>query len=944
MYAKVRMRRGLLALLLAVFVCPVALFAQLPEQMLNAPLPTDPKVKIGKLDNGLTYYIRANAEPKGRAEFYILHNVGAIMENDDQQGLAHFTEHMAFNGTTHFPGKQLINFLEHNGVKFGADVNAFTAHDVTCYNISDVPTARQGLLDSCVMVLADWSGSISMEGSEIDAERGVIMEEYRTRRDANWRARDAMMKELFKGSKYAERDVIGPLDFLKTFKYDKIRNFYHTWYKPELQAIIIVGDFDADAMEARVKRIASQIPKTEKPLVRPEFEVPAHPGLVYSTYTDNEARMARIQIFYTLPAQHKQPKTVGYLRESLADQLAIQMLNARFDEIRQQENAPFVAGFGGKQGIVRTVDNMLLIAIPKPGEIRKALTGIITESQRARQKGFVASELERAKADIIRSVQKAYDEKDKTPNKAYIEECIENFTTGEPMLGIEAEAQVIPVLLQTIGLSEVNKAIEKMMPGKDLFVFISAPESEKSQLPTFGEVDKEFNAIYTSDLPAWVDNVKTEPLIEKLPTPGTVKSEAKGKQFGTQEWRLSNGVKVIVKPTTFKDDEIMMTGWAPGGVSLAADADVYSAQLAGQIVAMSGLGNFDAVEMQKLTAGKRASASADLGSNYAEVDGQCSSKVDELELMLQQVHLLFTAPRFDEKAFNTLMGQLRTVYTNQENDPNTQFSRRLRSAMTDGALRAMPLSLENLDKVNLAKAKELYMQQFANARNFTFVFVGNVNLEQLKNLVNLYLGSLPAGNELKWRDDGVRFPTKPRRVEFPVKMETPKVRYAKVYSADAKYNEKNLLDIEALKHVLDLRYTEEVREKEGGTYGVHSQGFITRLPVSQARMLILFDTDPAKAEKLIPMITSIFEELRTNIRETDVEKAKKHFLKSFGEQVRLNEYWLEVVKEFELTGVDEYTNYEKLVNALNAKSLQKSFEKLFGTANAVEVEMEGIAQ
>lgn len=908
---------------------------------MQMPLPLDPNVRYGKLENGMTYYIRANKEPRERAEFYILHHVGAVLEEDEQIGLAHFTEHMAFNGTKHFPGKELLHFLESNGVKFGADVNAFTAHDMTCYNISDVPTTRKGLLDSCMLVLSDWSGNISFDHDEIDSERGVIQEELRTREDANWRANMAKMQMLFKGSRYAERNVIGTLEQLKTFEYQTIKDFYHKWYRPDLQAIIVVGDFDVDEMEERVKSYAGRIEMPANPAPKPEFPIPPADGLDYATYSDPEVRLTRIELGYKLEPDSKKPKTIEFYRNTIIRNLAVSMINARFGEISQQADAPFLVALTAYANVVQPLDNYILVAAAKPGEVQSSLKGLITESQRVRQNGFAETELGRAKVDLLRKVQKAYDEREKMSNSAYIFEYIYHFTSGKPSLGADLEMQLTNLLVPTISLEEVNEMAKLLMPAKDVTLFIETPEQEKEGLPTEEEAERIFNDIYDSTLEPWVDNVKNEPLLSENPTPGTITSIKKNRKLETETWTLSNGVRVIVKSTDFKEDEVIMSAFAEGGVSLVSDDDVYSAALAGAVLSMSGMGNFDAIELEKLSAGKQVSVSASLSDNQASLNARSSAKVEELEFMLQQTYLLFTQPRFDEKAYTVFMGQVATMLANQENDPNAIFSRRLVEEMTPGAVRTQPLTAAKLEKISLQRMEEIYKEQFSNARNFTFVMVGNINLEQLKPLVKMYLGSLPSGQKLAWKDNGVRFPAKNRKLEFPFKMETPKARVGVVYNAPAKYNAKNLVALEAIDHILDLRYTEEIREKEGGTYGVRVGTSLLRRPVGEARVSMLFDTEPDKVSQLIPIVHSVFQDLRREVSQSDVDKAKQHFLKAHAENVRKNSYWVNTIVEFETTGVDTHNGFEKLVNDLSPESVRKAASDIFSGAPNVEVTMMG---
>lgn len=914
---------------------------QLPEQMSNTQLPKDPAVLLGKLDNGMTYYIRANSEPKNRAEFYILHHVGAILENDDQNGLAHFLEHMAFNGTKNFPKKKLLNFLEHNGVKFGNDVNAFTTQDMTCYNISDVPTTREGILDSCVQILCDWSGDISLDADEIDAERGVISEEFRTRRNSNWRLSQAMIQLVAKGSKYAERDVIGPLSNIQNFKHQLIRDFYHTWYRPEFQAIIIVGDFDARAMEARVKRMAGALPKRKTPIQKPSFQIPPAKGVDFGYYHDPEVTLNQVNLIYKLPALAKEDKNVKSYQDGIVRQLVVSLINSRFAELAQQEEKPFVMGMSQYTNIFEPIDLMFLVAIGQPGSLQSTLKGIITESQRIRQNGFTETEIAREKADLERALQKAFDERNKRQNAQFVGEYIEHFTKNEPIPPIEVEYQLAKSIIPSISVAMVNAMVGQLLDGKNLAIFAGTPESEKENIPTEAQVENLFNTIYDSNLEAWVDNVKEEPLLAKRPKPGRVAATKKNKKFGTTEWVLSNGVKVIVKPTDFKEDQVLLSGFAPGGNSLLKDSDIPSSMMAGSVLNSCGLGNFDATELSKLLAGKNVSASASIDNYQSSISGSSSAKLEELEVMFQLIYLHFTEPRFDEKGFNNMMQIMKTAISGQESNPDFIFQKTLSKALTgDNIRRAMP-SLELLDKVSLDRIKKVYAERFANAQNFTFVIVGNVNVKELKPLVEYYLGSLPAGGKEYWRDDGVRTLAKSYSNSYDQKMEDPKTRVALVWQGKAEFSIENLVKADALSQILDLRCVEEVREEQGGTYAVHSDLSIGSKPVESATALFMFDTDPAKADELVPIVERIFHNLSTSISATDVEKVKKHMAKSHEDALRRNSYWVSMLSRLALTGVDAYTGYDKQVKALSPASLQKAAQSFFANPTSLKLIMRG---
>ena len=912
------------------------------EQLLNTPLPMDPAVLYGKLDNGMTYYIRANGEPKNRAEFYILHHVGAILEEDSQNGLAHFLEHMAFNGTKNFPKKKLLNFLEHNGVKFGSDVNAFTTYDETCYNISDVPTTRPGILDTCVQILCDWSGDIALESDEIDAERGVISEEFRTRRNSSWRQTQALFQELAKGSKYAERDVIGPLSNIQGFKHDLIRDFYHKWYRPEFQSIIIVGDFDAKAMEARVKRMAGALPKRPTPQEKPVYEIPPTRGIAWGAYHDPEVTMNRVDVIYKFPVREHEAKTVKGYGEDIVRELVINLINSRFSELSQQENKPFMVGASQYTNMFEPLDVLFLIAVGQPNEMQNTLKGLLTETQRIRQNGFTETEVAREKSEMERAMQKQYDERSKLQNASYVKQYIEHFTKNEPIPPIELEYQLVKSILASTSVESVNAMAAKLLAGKDATIFISAPESEKDHIPSAAQVESLFNTIYDSKLDAWVDNVKEEPLLPSRPVPGRVSASKTNKKLGTTEWALSNGIKVIVKPTTFKEDQVLLSGFAPGGYSLLKDEAVPSAMLAGSVLSQCGLGNFDAIELGKILAGKNAHVSASIEDYQSTISASSSAKLEELETMFQLIYLHFMSPRFEQKGYDNLMQQLKTVFGGREKDPDFLFQKKLIGALYGNTIRRFAPDMALLEKVSLDKIEKVYTERFANAQNFTFAVVGNVDVKELKPLVEYYLGSLPAGGKEYWRDDKVRTLGTNVNVVYDQKMEDPKTKVALGWGGKAAYNQENRINATALSQILDLRCIEEVREEQGGTYGVGSSVSITDKPTEQMYALFVFDTDPAKADALIPIVERIFHNLSKSISATDVEKVKKHMLKSYEDAIRKNNYWISTLRNIEQTGVNMYIGYEKRVNALTPESLQKAAQSYFSNPTTLRLIMRGV--
>ncbi|KAF5082519.1 Peptidase M16 inactive domain protein [anaerobic digester metagenome] len=927
--------------ILSVTLCGLLSLAGMaqPQMTWESPVPVDPKVVIGKLDNGMTYYIRANAEPKSRADFYIVHNVGAILEEDDQNGLAHFTEHMAFNGTKNYPGKGVLNFLEKIGVKFGHNVNAFTGTDVTAYNLTNVPLTRETIIDSALLILNDWSSYIAFEDAEVDAERGVIREEWRTRRTADFRIRSEKSQYLYKGSKYAKRDVIGDLDIINTFKYETIKRFYNDWYRPDLQAIIIVGDFDPAMMEAKVKERFNQIPARENRQPRPDFGIPDNEEMIVGVVTDPEATRTMVEVYYKQPAVAFDQKNMGYYRDQIVNSLYTQMINARLNELVQKENPPFVFGYSVYTGLVRTVDSYLLMANARENESERALRTLLEENYRLKQHGFTQTELDRAKADLLRSYEKNYNERDKQKHEDFVWQYFSHFTSNEPIPGAEYDFMLAQALMQQVNLDAVNALVNKYITQNNMVVIITGPEKEKATMPTEEKIKALVAEISSSSLEAYVDNVSTEPLIATMPTPGKVAKEVNNQEIGVTEWTLSNGVKVIVKPTDFKEDEVRFSAYSPGGSSLVADADVMSANMMSSIVAMSGVGNFSSIELEKMLAGKMVSVNPYLGESEEGFNGNCSPK--DIEIMLQMVNLYFTQPRFDEGAFNAYMSRIQAVLQNAGANPNMMFRDSVSVISSGRNVRRAPLNAATLSQVKLDRIKAIYLDRFSNAGDFTFVFVGNVNANELKPMVETYLGSLPNTKRKEaYKDNNIRFPKGNTKAPFAVAMQTPKTSIFVSYEGKAAYSLQNKLMMQTIDHVLDLRYTEEIREKQGGTYGVQTMYSLGRTPYEGYNLSMVFDTDPAMADKLIEIVHSELLKLtKEGPSQDDLDKAREYFLKSRQENMRENRFWVSVITDYYKNNVNVLKDYEKLVKELTPAAVQKEAAKILKGANVLEVIM-----
>ncbi|MDO9154728.1 MAG: insulinase family protein, partial [Paludibacter sp.] len=827
------------------------------------PVPIDPKIRYGKLENGLTYYIRHNQQPKQRAEFYIAQNVGAILENDDQNGLAHFLEHMCFNGTKNFPGKGIINYFEKIGVKFGSNINAYTSLDETVYNLSDVPTTRESIIDSALLVLHDWSGFVLLEDKEIDAERGVIREEWRTGAGAERRMWKESNKQKYPGSQYAKRDVIGDTAVINNFKYKTLRDYYQKWYRPDQQAILVVGDVDVDKIEAKIKSMFADIKAKQNAGERPVYPINNNVEPIISVVKDTEARMTRIGLEYKhdkLPPEVKlsmQGYEVGTINNLIST-----MLGYRMDEITKQADAPFVGGYAYYGELVKSKDAFQLLAVPKEGNELAGLKALLLEAEKMKRFGFTNSELERAKTDLLKSMENAYNDRENQKNRNLVSEYYRHFLDNEVIPGIEWEYQTLKMMLPNLPIDIINKVAKSYVTDENLIVSFMAPDKPAVKIPTEVEIKAAVAETKKAELMAKAEEIQNKKLIEKAPKAGKLKKVTKNSSLGTTEWMLSNGVKVVFKPTTFKKDEILLTAYSYGGTSKVKEvADLPSATLAAGIVSNNGLGNYNQIELNKVLTGKIASATPYI-SQYSEGFSGKSSVAD-FETMLQLVYLNFTAQRKDDNAYTALMNMYKASLANSASDPRRAFSDSVNLMMSNHNRRTVLMKLETIDKIDQDKALAIFKQRFASPADFTFVFTGNVDLKNdtVKTAICTYLGGLKGKKVIeKITDDKVRKPKGTVNNYFKQEMKVKKSSNFILYSANIPYNLQSRLTLTTLGNILNIRYLESIREKEGGTYGVGVRGSINNIPVDEAVLLMQFDTDAEKQQKLMGIIHSEVKE------------------------------------------------------------------------------------
>ena len=934
------------SLLAVAFVLCVGFQQAVAQQMQFPPLPVDKNVRIGQLDNGLTYYIRHNKLPENRAEFYIAQKVGSILEEPQQRGLAHFLEHMAFNGTKNFPGDDkglgVIPWCETVGIKFGTNLNAYTSIDETVYNISNAPIDRTGVFDSCLLILHDWSNYILLKDDEIDKERGVIREEWRSRNSGMLRVYTDLLPTIYQGDKYADCMPIGSIDVINNFPYKDIRDYYHKWYRPDLQGIVIVGDIDVDTVEAKLKAVFADVQKPVNPAERTYYPVTDNKEPIVAIGTDKEVDDPSIEIYFKQDATPDSEKNnVGYLASQYMTSMISSMLNARLSELVQSANPPFTraSSYYSDFFVAKTKEAFALSASSKADGIETALKTLLQETERARRFGFTESEYARARANYLQSLESAYNEREKTKHGSYVREYVQNFLNGEPIPGIEAEYAMMNQLAPNIPLQAMNMIMQQLVPDSNQVVIIAGPAKESLKYPTKEEVINLLKGMKDLDLQAYVDKVSDEPLMKEAPKGGKIISEKEGDIYGSTRLVLSNGVTVYVKKTDFKADEIRMKGTSLGGKSIFPDKDALNFAVMDNVIAVGGLGNFSQVDLTKVLAGKKVSVNAGLGATTENVFGTCSPK--DFETMMQLTYLTFTAPRKDAEAFESFKNRMKAQLESAQANPLSSINDSLQKAMYNNHPRVVMMKPEMVDQIDYDRILEMYNDRFKDASDFTFYFVGNIDLETAKPLIAEYLGALPAINRKEtFKDTKMSIRKGVYKNEYAKEQQTPTATIVFLYSGKAPYTLKNDILLSFATQVLDMVYTEEVREKEGGTYGVNCFGDLQKYPKEQLLLQIVFQTDPAKKDKLAGIVVDELKKLAAEgPSDVHLQKVKEYMLKKYADNQKENGYWMNNLNDYFYYGMDMTEGYTDIVNSITAKDIQKFVSDLLKQGNEIEVTM-----
>ena len=877
-----------------------ASLAQTPTVDLSARLPVDPKIKIGTLPNGLRFYIRQNVKPEKRAELRLVVNAGSILEKDTQLGYAHFVEHTAFNGTRHFAKNDLVKYLQSIGVRFGADLNAYTSFDETVY-ILPIPTDTARIVEQAFTILEDWAHGQVFDSAEVTNERGVVREEWRLHKGAGDRMLAQFLPIALKGSLYAKRLPIGTEGSIMSATPARLRPFYRDWYRPDLMAVIAVGDFDPAVIEGLIRKHFTGIPRNPAAPKRPSAPVPSNTRPLVAIASDKEATSTSVSVFFKLPRDSG--STVGDYRRLLAEQLYLQAFNSRLNEITQRPDAPFI-GAGASRGsfVGRQLEPFSLGAAVKDGEVERGLEALLVEARRVDQYGLLQSELDRAKANTLRSYEVANAERDKSPSDSYAEEYIRNFLEGESIPGIAYEYEITQKLLPTISLADINRMASAWITDTNRVVVVEAPIKEGVALPTEASILAAFDRAAKTPVVAYTESVSGDALVDALRPAGTIVG-GRARTAGITEWKLSNGARVLVKPTDFKADEILFAAYSSGGTSLVPDSDFMSAAFASQVVGLSGLGKFDRVELGKKLAGKAANVSPGISEMTEQLNGSASPK--DLETMLQLAYLQFTGARLDTTAWVAFKSNAQPYLANRGASPEAVFSDTVQVTMAQHAWRARPLTVATFNEIDPRRSLQFYRDRFADAGDFTFVFVGNVDTTALKPLVGKYLASLPStGRVDSTRVNGQGAPK--GVVESTVRKGVEnKATTVMAFTGSCTFAPETRFAFRALVAAMQLRLTESLREKLGGTYSPSVSGGCSRQPRQEYTIQVYFGSSPDNVETLTKTVFGLIDSLKTaGPTASDVERVKEQILREHEVELKQNQYWLNVILTREQAGED----------------------------------------
>lgn len=929
------------------FLTIVALFFACNIYAQQGKIDNDNTIRKGILPNGMTYYIRHNAQTKGVADFYIAQKVGSILEEKRQRGLAHFLEHMAFNGTKHFPGNTLqpgiVAWCESVGIKFGANLNAYTSVDQTVYNISAAPVTREGVIDSCLLILNDWSHELLLTDKEIDKERGVIEEEWRTRRSgmAMQRLSEQAMPVIYAGTKYSDCMPIGNIDIVRTFPYNDLRDYYSKWYRPDLQAIIVVGDINEDKIEEKIKKLFAKIPLPQNPAHRIYYPIGNNEKMILYTATDKEQPTVNFTLYMKRDVTPKQERnTIQNYADDYKTNILRMAINDRLEELSRTKNAPFISASvrSGNFFMASTKDAFELSGVLKEGKAIEAIQLLVGEVERARANGITIDELKRGKAEMLSYAENDYNDRSNRRNGEFVEQCVQNFLEETPIIEPEKELEIVRKLDKTVTIDDVNALAKTIITNQNQVVTMFGPDKNTFKMPTNSSIE---NAILKAQkqhyTPYKTQNTLTERLITKLPKPGSIISERTYK-YGYTEFTLSNGLKVYVRPTNFEPDEVNLKLFSLGGKNIYPDSEMPNLTYLMAGATIGGVAQYNDLTLEKMLAGKTATVTPFIDNDTRGMAG--TSNVKDTKTLLELVYLYFTQPRKDPQAFKNLMEQQQEFLTNAHVNPMLAYNDTLHK-VAYATNRMASMDKEQLKRVNYNRIMHIYKELFANAANFKLILTGNININKLKPLLCQYIATLPSNNTKETIGT-----YEPKLVDgkktyiFHKKQTTPTAITTIVIKGKMEYNNRNELLMDAIGQLLRIVYTEKVREDKGGTYSVQASGNLQHHPDDEALLRIAFQTDPQKYNDLIPIVYKELEKMATEgPSQQDLDKVKAYELKVYNQVLRMNNYWEYVLYTDLYNGIDVDTDFRYIVENMTCDDIRTTLRNLLNQNNCIEVTM-----
>ena len=929
------------------FLTIVALFFACNIYAQQGKIDNDNTIRKGILPNGMTYYIRHNAQTKGVADFYIAQKVGSILEEKRQRGLAHFLEHMAFNGTKHFPGNTLqpgiVAWCESVGIKFGANLNAYTSVDQTVYNISAAPITREGVIDSCLLILNDWSHELLLTDKEVDKERGVIEEEWRTRRSgmAMQRLSEQAMPVIYAGTKYSDCMPIGNIDIVRTFPYNDLRDYYSKWYRPDLQAIIVVGDINEDKIEEKIKKLFAKIPLPQNPAHRIYYPIGNNEKMILYTATDKEQPTVNFTLYMKRDVTPKQERnTIQNYADDYKTNILRMAINDRLEELSRTKNAPFISASvrSGNFFLASTKDAFELSGVLKEGKVIEAIQLLVGEVERARANGITIDELKRGKAEMLSYAENDYNDRSNRRNGEFVEQCVQNFLEETPIIEPEKELEIVRKLDKTVTIDDVNALAKTIITNQNQVVTMFGPDKNTFKMPTNSSIE---NAILKAQkqhyTPYKTQNTLTERLITKLPKPGSIRFERTYK-YGYTEFTLSNGLKVYVRPTNFEPDEVNLKLFSLGGKNIYPDSEMPNLTYLMAGATIGGVAQYNDLTLEKMLAGKTATVTPFIDNDTRGMAG--TSNVKDTKTLLELVYLYFTQPRKDPQAFKNLMEQQQEFLTNAHVNPMLAYNDTLHK-VAYATNRMASMDKEQLKRVNYNRIMHIYKELFANAANFKLILTGNININKLRPLLCQYIATLPSNNTKETIGT-----YEPKLVDgkktyiFHKKQTTPTAITTIVIKGKMEYNNRNELLMDAIGQLLRIVYTEKVREDKGGTYSVQASGDLQHHPNDEALLRIAFQTDPQKYNDLIPIVYKELEKMATEgPSQQDLDKVKAYELKVYNQVLRMNNYWEYVLYTDLYNGIDVDTDFRYIVENMTCDDIRTTLRNLLNQNNCIEVTM-----